>query len=64
MRIYVLLLFVLLIMSACGGRKGPYNPYLHSKHKPSEEIKGQYIKQDRWFRRKRNIQKIYFDKKD
>jgi hypothetical protein len=62
MRTGILVLFLIVGFTACRS-KGPYNPYLHSKHKPSEEIKSDYIKTDRWFRKKRNIQKIYFDKK-
>jgi len=53
-----------LILGSCRGPRDAYNPYLHSKHKPSQEIKKEYVKQDRWWRRKKNIQKIYFDKKE
>ena len=65
MRKLQLILFLSLVLAACNSakRRDAYNHYLRSRHKPSEEIKKEFVKQDRWWRRKKNIQKVYFDKK-
>ncbi|MFI5149408.1 MAG: hypothetical protein ACHQRM_06710 [Bacteroidia bacterium] len=56
-------LFLLICLSSCHHNKSPYNPYLHSKHKPSEEIKKGYVKQDHWLRNKRHLNWLMFKRK-
>jgi hypothetical protein len=63
----IIILFIGLLIGLCCCR-GPhshpdaYNPYLHAKHKPSEDIRKEFVKQDRWFRRRKN--KIFFERKN
>ncbi|HEV7231716.1 MAG TPA: hypothetical protein VGO45_10335 [Bacteroidia bacterium] len=65
MKAFITSLFILIAFASCHHRwREAYNPYLHSKHKPSEDIKRDYVKQDHWWRKKKNIQKIYFDRKN
>ena len=63
LKLFFITFCCLLAFSSCRKRDA-YNPYLHAKKKPSQTIKDDYAKKDRWFRRKKNIKRIYFDKKN
>lgn len=57
----LLALLVLSSLVACKHNDGPTNPYIHKKHKPSEEVSGDYKKMNKYMRKhKKNI---FFEKK-
>jgi hypothetical protein len=62
MKATVFLLCFVIVLGSCHHRwREAYNPYLHSKHKPSEDIRGGFVKQDKKFRKKKNW--FFFRKK-
>ncbi|HXC06387.1 MAG TPA: hypothetical protein VNZ86_16630 [Bacteroidia bacterium] len=60
----ILFCFLFVIgFTSCHHHRDAWNPYLHSKHKPSEEIKKGYVKQDHWLHNKRHLNWFMFKRK-
>jgi len=53
--------FLIIVLSSCHHHRDAWNPYLHSRHKPSDEVKEGFAKQDRMMHRRKNW--FFFKKK-